>query len=230
MHDIALKQFASSYERDKTFIAFPRRYKIPKQSDLVDTKIHSPKLLKISFKFQLKNYVPFKLLLKTKYNTHIMVILIYWGISTSLTTLDLVEFHEHNDTRIENFSSPHPLESDILPNSFLSPTLVSNVGVIDMIIDHQTIITDPKEDDYKLLLQWKGIPISDASWITSDDTLHYPPHLHSDLFLYMKDTSSEMKSSNPGEIDGELFQNMNTRVPSEPLFLLTHEFKKLSIH
>ena len=30
--DIVLKQFASSYERFKTFIAFPRRYKILKQS------------------------------------------------------------------------------------------------------------------------------------------------------------------------------------------------------
>ena len=30
--------------------------------------------------------------------------------------------------------------------------------------------------------------------------------------------------------DGELFPNMNTRVPSEPILLLTHEFEKLSIH
>ena len=64
IHDIVLKQFASSYERFKTFIAFPRRYKILKPSDLVDTKIHPPKLLKFSFTFQLKNYLPFKLLLK----------------------------------------------------------------------------------------------------------------------------------------------------------------------
>ena len=41
-----LKEFASSYERYKTFIAFPRRYKILKPSDLVDTKIHLSKLLK----------------------------------------------------------------------------------------------------------------------------------------------------------------------------------------
>ena len=53
IHDIVLKEFASSYKRYKTFIAFPRRYKILKQSDLVDTKIHPPKLLKISFKFHL---------------------------------------------------------------------------------------------------------------------------------------------------------------------------------
>ena len=64
IHDIVLKELASSYERYKTFIAFPRRYKILKQSDLVDTKIHPPKLLKFSFTFQLKNYVPFKVLLK----------------------------------------------------------------------------------------------------------------------------------------------------------------------
>ena len=30
--------------------------------------------------------------------------------------------------------------------------------------------------------------------------------------------------------DGELFQNMNTRVPSEPILLLSHEFEKLSIY
>ena len=69
IHDIVLKHFASSYERFKTFIAFPRRYKILKPSDLVDTKIHSPKLLKFSFKFQLENYVSSKPLLNT--NTHI---------------------------------------------------------------------------------------------------------------------------------------------------------------
>ena len=32
------------------------------------------------------------------------------------------------------------------------------------------------------------------------------------------------------ESDGELFQNMNTRVPNEPILLLNHEFEKLSIH
>ena len=57
IHDIVLKKFASSYKRYKTFIAFPRRYKILKPSDLVDTKIHSPKLLKFSFKFQQKNSI-----------------------------------------------------------------------------------------------------------------------------------------------------------------------------
>ena len=30
------------------------------------------------------------------------------------------------------------------------------------------------------------------------------------------------------QVDGELFQNMNTRVPSEPI--LNHEFEKLSIN
>ena len=64
IHDIVLKEFASSYERYKTFIAFPRTYKILKPSDFVDTKIHSSKLLKFSFKFQQKNYVTFKLHLK----------------------------------------------------------------------------------------------------------------------------------------------------------------------
>ena len=64
IHDIVLKKFASSYKRYKTFIAFPRRYKILKPSDLVDTKFHPPILLKFSFAFQQKNYIPFKLLLK----------------------------------------------------------------------------------------------------------------------------------------------------------------------
>ena len=81
-----------------------------------------------------------------------MGILNYWGISTSFTILDLVEFHENNDILIEMFSSPTPLESEVLPNSFLSPTLVSNVRLIDKIIDHRTIITDSKEDDYKILV------------------------------------------------------------------------------
>ena len=64
IHDIVLKEFASSYKRYKTFIAFPRRYKILKPSHLVNIKFHPPKLLIISFKFQFTNHVPFKLLLK----------------------------------------------------------------------------------------------------------------------------------------------------------------------
>ena len=71
IHDIVLKKFASSYKRYKTFIAFPRRYKILKPSDLVDTKFHPPKILKFSFTFQLKNYIPFKLLLKLIIIQHI---------------------------------------------------------------------------------------------------------------------------------------------------------------
>ena len=78
-----------------------------------------------------------------------MVILNYWGISISFTILELVEFHENNDILIEKFSSPHPLKSKFLTNYFISSTLVSHVGLIDKIIDHRTIITDSKEDDYK---------------------------------------------------------------------------------
>ena len=90
------------------------------------------------------------------------------------------------------FLSPHPIESEFSPNflypnlqnSFLSPTLVSNVGLIDMIIDHQTIITDLKEDDYLFLLQWTDNTISDASWITSHDLLNYAPHLLLTFLIY----------------------------------------------
>ena len=123
---------------------------------------------------------------------------------------------------------------------------MSNVGLIDKIVDHRTIITDSKEDDYKLLEQWKGKPISDASWINSNDLLNNAPHLHSDFFFNMKATSSEMKSSNPGGVDGEFPQDKNTRVPMEPTYALrkrTHpqlqqhailfliqKFEKLTIH
>ena len=133
-----------------------------------------------------------------------MDILNYWGISTSFTTLDLVEFYEHNDTPIENFSSPHPLESELFQNSFLSPTLVSNVGLIDMIIDHRTIITDLKEDDYSFLLQWNVNTISDASWITSHDPLHYAPHLLLTFLIYERHFLGD-EVLQPRGNDGELF-------------------------
>ena len=230
IHDIFLKQLAISYESFKPFADFPKRYKT----------------LKLYSNLQLKNYVPFKTLSKINDHAYIMNISNDWGISTSSTISEFKEFHDHKYIPIEMFSSPTPLESKILPNSFLIPPLVSNVGLIDVIIDHRTINTDPKEDDYKLLLQWKDNTISDASWITSNDPLHYAPRLHFDLFLYMKDTSSEMKSSNPGGIDGELLPNMNTRVPSEPrytlrkrihhqlqqhaILFLIHKFEKLTIH
>ena len=118
--------------------------------------------------------------------------------------MDLVEFYEHNDTPIEKFSSPHPLESELFQNSFLSPTLVSNVGLIDMIIDHRTIITDLKEDDYLFLLQWNGNTISDASWITSHDPLHYAPPLLLTFIIYERHFLGD-EVLQPRGNDGELF-------------------------
>ena len=48
------------------------------------------------------------------------------------------------------FHLPILLKVKFFQNSFLPP-LVSNVGLIDMIIDHRNIITDSKEDDYLFL-------------------------------------------------------------------------------
>ena len=87
---------------------------------------------------------------------------------------------------------------------FLSSTLVSNVGLIDMIIDHRTIITDLKEDDYLILLQWNGNTISDASWITSLDTLHYAPHLLLTFIIYERHFLGD-EVLQPRGNDGELF-------------------------
>ena len=75
-----------------------------------------------------------------------------WGIFNSFNISDLVEFHENEDIPNEIFSSPTPLESENLQNSLLSPNIVSNVGLIHKIIDHRTIITDSKEDDYEFLV------------------------------------------------------------------------------
>ena len=141
-----------------------------------------------------------------------------WGISNSFNISDLVEFHENNNIPNEMFSSSTSLESKDLQNSLLPPNFVSNVGLIDKIIDHRTIITDPKEDGYELLVQWKDKPISDASWISSHDLLNCAPCLHSEFFLDMKATSSEMKSSNPRGINGESFQHKDTRVLMENYF------------
>ena len=59
-----------------------------------------------------------------------------WGISNSFNISDLVEFHENKDILNEMFSSPTPLKSKDFQNSLLSPNLVSNVRLIDKIIDH----------------------------------------------------------------------------------------------
>ena len=220
IHDIVSKQLALSYEAYKLSADLHKRCKNLKECDLVMVKIHPHRLPKLYSKLQLKSYGPFKILSKINDNAYIVDIPNDWGISNSFNILDLVEFHENDDIPNEMFSSPSPLESEDLSNSLLSPNLVSNVGLIDKIVDHQTIITDSKEDDYEFLVQWKDKPISDASWITSHDLLNYAPRLHSDFFLYMKDTSSEMKSSNPGGIDGELSHHMNRMVPSEPRYEL----------
>ena len=215
IHENFLKQLALSYELYKPFADFQKKYKI----------------LKLYSNLQLKNYVPFETPSKINDHTYIMNISNDWGIPTSFTVLDFKELHDKKGISYEIFSTPTPLESEVFQNSFLPP-LVSNVGLIDKIIDHRTIITDSKEDDYKFLLQWKGKPISDASWITSNDILKYAPHLHTDLFSNKKATSSEMKSSNPGGMMENYFRNMNTRVPSEPILLLflIHQLEKLSIY
>ena len=246
IHDIVSKQLALSYEAYKLSADLLKRRKTLKEGDLVMVKIHPHRIPKVYSKLQLKSYGPFKILSKINDNAYIVDIPDDWGISNSFNILDLVEFHENDDIPNEMFSSPTPLESEDLQNSLLSPNLVSNVGLIDKIIAHQTIITDSKEDDYEFLEQWKDKPISDASWITSHDLLNYAPRLHFDFFLDMKDTSSKMKSSNPGGIDGELSHHMNTKVPSEPryalrkknhsqqkqniILLLIHQFGKFSIH
>ena len=118
--------------------------------------------------------------------------------------MDLVEFYEPNDTPIKNFSPPHPLESELFQNSFLSPTLVSNVGLMDKIIDHRTIITDLKEDDYLFLLLWKDNTRSDASWITSHDLLHYALHLLLTFIIYERHFLGD-EVLQPRGNDGELF-------------------------
>ena len=245
IHDIVSKQLALSYESYKLSANVHKRYKIFKEGDLVMVKIHPHRLPKLYSKLQLKSYGPFKILSKINDNTYIVDIPNDWDISNSFNISDLVEFHESEDIPNEMFPSP-TLENEDSQNSFLSPNLVSNVGLIDKIFDHRNIITDSKEDDYEFLVQWKGKPISDASWITSNDLLNYAPHLHSDFFLNMKATSSEMKSSNPGGVDGELSQEKNTRVPVEPryalrkrnhpqlkqhaILFLTQKFEKLTIH
>ena len=132
-----------------------------------------------------------------------MVILLYWGISTSSIILDFKEFHDNRGILIAMFSSPTPLENGILQNSFLSSNLVSNVVLIDQIVDHGTIITDSKEDDYLFLVQWKDNTISDASWITSHDPLHYPLFAFSLVLIYERHFLGD-EVLQPRGNDGEL--------------------------
>ena len=81
---------------------------------------------------------------------------------------------------------------------------MSNVGLIDMIIDHRTIITDLKEHDYLILLLWIDNTISDASWITSHDPLHYTPHLLLTFIIYERHFLGD-EVLQPRGNDGELF-------------------------
>ena len=113
------------------------------------------------------------------------------------------------------FHLPILLKVNFFQNSFLSPTLVCNVGLMDKIIDHRTIITDLKEDDYLFLLIWKDNTISDASWITSHDPLHYAPHLLLTFLIYERHFLGD-EVLQPRGNDGELFLYMNTRVLREP--------------
>ena len=180
---LSSKQLALSYESYKLSADVHKRYKQFKEGDLVMVKIHPQRLPKLYSKLQLKSYGPFKILSKINDNAYIVDIPYDWGISNSFNISDLIEFHENKDIPNDMFSSPIPLENEDSQNSLLSPNLMSNVGLIDKIIDHRTITTDSKEDDYEFLVQWKDKPISDASWITSHDLLYYAPHLHSEIFF-----------------------------------------------
>ena len=153
IHDIVSKQLALSYESYKLSADVHKRWKIFKEGDLVMVKIHPHRLPKLYSKLQLKSYGPFKIFAKINDNADIVDISNDWGISNSCNISDLVEFLENEDIPNEMFSSPTPCENEDCQNSFPSPNLVSNVGLIDKIIDHRTIITDSKEDGYKFLVQ-----------------------------------------------------------------------------
>ena len=144
IHDIVSKQLALSYEAYKLSADLHTRYKTFKEGDLVMVKLHPHRLPTLYSKLQLKIYGPFKVLSKINDIAYLVDIPNDWGISNSFNILDLVEFHENNDIPNEMLSSPASLESEDLQNSFLSPDFVSNVGLIDTIIDHRTIITDSK--------------------------------------------------------------------------------------
>ena len=175
IHDIVSKQLALSYESYKLTANIYKRYKNFKEGDLLMVKIHPHRLPKLYSKLQLKSYGPFQVLSKINDNAYIVDIPNDWGISNSFNISDLLEFHENHDIPNDISPSPLPLESESLQNSLISPNLVSTVGLIDKILDHRTIITNSKEEDYEILVQWKDKPISDASWITSHDLLSYAP-------------------------------------------------------
>ena len=105
---------------------------------------------------------------------------------------------------------------------FFPPPLVSNVGLIDMIIDHRTIITDLKEDDYLILSQWNGNTISDASWITSHDLLNYAPH-------FDQGSLQQMNTRPPLEPRYNLRRRTHPQLQQHAILFLIKEFEKLTI-
>ena len=134
-HEIISKQLALSYEAYKLSTDLHKQYNTFKAGDLVMVKFHPHILPKLYSKLQLKTYGPFKVLSKINDNAYLVDIPNDWGISNSLNILDLVEFLENDDIPNEMFSSPTSLESEDIQNSFRSPNFVSNVGLIDKIID-----------------------------------------------------------------------------------------------
>ncbi|GFZ18557.1 hypothetical protein Acr_27g0002960 [Actinidia rufa] len=129
------------------------------------------------------------------------------GISSTFNIEDLIAFKGHFDVPTDPFSEPtheptidNPTTSDITPAPL--PNSPAPKEHIDAILDEQ-IISTRDGGVQRFLVRWSGRPVSDDTWITSEDL----QQIDRDLFEYYQSRpaihSTESSFLHPGRVGGD---------------------------
>ncbi len=113
---------------------------------------------------------PFKILKRVGPNAYVLDLPPDYGISSTFNTEDLVAFKGTPVIPDAPFDDPLPcLTLLTFPSPFLHPLIYHmHVKNILMLLDEHIVSTRDGRVQH-FLVRWRGRPISDCTWITSDE-------------------------------------------------------------